>query len=124
MDLNEFHKQAQANAQRQQDIQRHMIEVSQERQFQQQLQSQTFKFQKEQTDRFLKEYKEINTRLTEINQSLQSQLDEQKRELDKANIETKTTKRNAWIQFAITSLISIGAVVVSIISLVTSLSGT
>lgn len=122
MDLNEFHKEAQANAQRQQDIMRHQMEVAQERNLQQSLHAQTLNFQKEQTDRFIKEYKETNLRLSELNQSLQRQIDEQQAQITAEQNEIKRNKISSWIQFTISSLIALGGVIVAIIALVLKVS--
>ncbi len=101
---------------KQRELARHRMEIQQEWNFQKEIHSQTLEFQKEQTDRFIQEYKETNLRLTEINQSLQKQIDEQKTDIITAKNESKRTKRRGWIQFGISSLIGVAGVIVALLA--------
>lgn len=113
MNSEDFHKEIRAQFQRQQDIQRHEMEIKQDRDFQTELQSRSFEFEKEQTDRFIREYKETNKQLLEINESLQKQIDETKREAETAKKEAKNSSTRAWISIGIAG----GCALIEVISL-------
>lgn len=116
MSLDDFNKRIE----QERELARHRMEINQEQVFQRQLQAQALEFQKEQTNRFIQEYKETNIRLIEINKSLQAQIDEQKSDLISAQNETKRAKRRGWIQFGISTFIGFAGVIVALLAFLIS----
>lgn len=57
-----------------------------------------------------------------INESLQTQINEQKAKIADEQKQIKRTKRYGWIQFVISSLIALGGVIIALVALILKVS--